>query len=245
LSGQEEGVAMGTEMDKAAILSRIGLFDNISDENRDALAEICLPKQLRKNQTLFVEGARGLAVYILVTGSVQLYKSGPDGRKVVIKTVRSGEMFGEVILFEQNAYPVSSVALRDSLVYLVPKHQFLCLLEADAFRADFLGNLMRKLRYLADQIKYLTSHDVEDRLLAFLAEHHGRRDKIVVNLSKKNVAAAIGATPETLSRVLLRMAGQGLLTWKGSTMRVAPKAWSVLGPEPTGTRQVGDRKSVV
>lgn len=216
---------MAIEMGKQEILGHIGLFEGISEHSRVALAEICLPRQLDKDQLLFVEGAKGLAVYILVTGSVQLYKSGPDGRKVVIKTVRSGEMFGEVVLFEQNAYPVNAVALKASTLYLVPKHQFLCLLENAEFRADFLGNLMLKLRYLADQIKYLTSHDVDDRLLAFLAEHYGKRDKIVVNLSKKDIAAAIGATPETLSRVLMRMGEQKRLVWSGTTVRVAPDAW--------------------
>jgi CRP-like cAMP-binding protein len=188
-----------------------------------------MPRQIRRGQMLFVEGARGLVVYVLVAGSVQLYKSGPGGRKVVIKTVKAGEMFAEVVLFEQGVYPVNAVALKDSLVYLVQKPQFLSLLENASFRADFIANLMGKLRYLADQIKYLTSHDVDGRLLAFLAEHYGRREELVVSISKKDVAAAIGATPESLSRALLRMGQEGTLTWKGATVRVAAKAWERLG----------------
>ena len=218
----------GSWADKDQVLARIGLFEGISEANRRALAGICLPKRVAKGETLFLEGRKGLAVYVLVAGSVQLYKSGPDGRRVVIKLVRQGEMFGEVVLFEQNTYPVSAVALKESLLYMVPRHQFLCLLEDRAFRSDFLRNLMTKLRYLADQIKYLTAHDVQQRLLAFLADQYGRSAHITVPVSKKDVAGAMGVTPETLSRVLLRMGAQGLLSWKGRVVSVSPAAWDRL-----------------
>lgn len=216
---------MPQSLSKQEILCHIGLFEGMSDRNRQALADICLPKHIAKGQTLFVEGVKGLAVYILVTGSIQLYKSAPDGRRVVIKVVKPGELFAEAILFEKDTYPVSAVALKDCLLYLVPKHQFGCLLQDPSFRGDFMGGLMGKLRYLAEQIKYLSSHDVEDRLLLFLEQQYGRKQRFTVTLSKRQVAEAIGTTPETLSRLLLRLRNEGTLRWEGKTVTVADEAW--------------------
>jgi CRP/FNR family transcriptional regulator len=207
------------------ILARIGLFENISESSLRALGDICLEKDVARGQVLFREGDKGYSLYILVTGLVQLHKTAPDGRDVVIKVVRSGEMFGEVILFEQDRYPVSAVALKNSRLYVVPKHQFACLLAREEFRRDFMASLMGKLRYLADQIRYLTAHDVEDRLLRFLEEQFGRSSRIVCPLSKKQVAAAISTTPETLSRLLLRLRKERKLSWEGGTIEVAPDAW--------------------
>ena len=150
-------------MDKETILATTSLFQDISSQSRTALADICIPKTVKKKETLFLEGDKGFSLYILVKGNIQLFKTTPDGHEVVIKMVKSGEIFGEVILFEESRYPVSAVALKESLVFLLPKHQFYCLLEREPFRKEFIGILMKKIRYLADQIQYLTHHDVEDR----------------------------------------------------------------------------------
>lgn len=209
-------------MDKEAILSRIPLFENISEESRSAMADICIPKNLKKKETLFWEGDKGYSIFILVKGIIQLYKSTTEGKEVVIKVVKPGELFAEVILFEENRYPVSAVALKESLIYMIPKHQFTCLLENERFRNEFISSLMKKLRYLADQIRYLTSHDVEDRFFMFLKEQYGETHKINIPLSKKDVAAAIDATPETLSRLLQRLKNEGKAEWKGSTIDIHP-----------------------
>lgn len=212
-------------MDTQTILKHIPLFENISDAGRKALADICLSKEVKKKEIFFFEGDKGLSLYILVKGNVQLYKSTPDGREVVIKVVKPGEMFGEVILFEQNTYPVNAVALKDSTVFMISKHQFTCLLEDEDFRDDFFRSLMQKLRFLADQIRYLTNHDVEERLFMFLKEQFGKKEEIKITLSKKDVAAAIGTTPETLSRLLNRLKQEDKLTWEDHRITIPNPTW--------------------
>lgn len=212
-------------MDKTEILGRTNLFSNISDKSRNALAEICLSKQVSKKQHLFFEDDQGISVYILVTGSIQLYKTSPDGREVVIRVVRPGELFGEVILFEQDHYPVSAVALKDSSLFLIPKNQFTGLLKNEDFSKDFFSTLMQKMRYLTERIKYLTLHDVEERLRLFLKEHYGKKDKIVPTISKKDIASSIGATPETFSRLINRLKREGKMEWKDNSIIATELFW--------------------
>jgi len=207
-------------MNKENILRHIPLFENISQESRAALVDISIPKTVKKKEPLFWEGDKGLTLYILVKGNIRLFKTTSEGKEVVIKVVKPGEMFAEVVLFEQSRYPVSAVALKESLVFMISKHQFTCLLENERFRNDFIGNVMKKLRYLTDQIQFLTTHDVEDRLFMFLEEQYGKKERIVSSLSKKDVAAAIGATPETLSRLLLRLKNEGKVDWTGSDLHI-------------------------
>jgi CRP/FNR family transcriptional regulator len=197
------------------------MFQNISVSSMRSLADICLPKTLKKKEQLFFEGDKAFFLYVLVSGGVRLYKTAPDGRDIVIKAVKPGEMFAEAILFESDRYPVNAVAVTTSLVYQIPKHQFNCLLEDIDFRNDFLRNLMLKLRFLANQIQHLTLHDVEDRLRLFINQQYGRSGSISVNMSKKDMASAIGATPETFSRLLLRLKKEKKLEWKGNIMAVA------------------------
>lgn len=212
-------------MHERELLRHIGLFENLSEDNIAEIVEICLTKKLRKKEILFFEEDKGYSLYILTSGSIQLFKSAPDGREVVIKVLKPGEMFAEVILFEQSTYPVSAIALHDSEVLAIPKHQFLCLLERENFRNEFIGSLLHKMRYLADQIRALTSYDVEDKFWIFIEDHFGRKTEILPKLTKKAIAAAIDTTPETLSRLLLRLKDDGKLVWEGKILNINPAVW--------------------
>lgn len=178
-----------------------------------------------KRRLIFLEGEEGHSMYILAEGSVQLYKTAADGREIVIKTVQPGEIFGEVVLFERNEYPVSAVALQKCLLLRLSKQQIDCLLVSDGFRRDFIGMLMRKQRYLTDRILYLTGHDVEERFFFFLAQQFGRRREYDISLSKKDMAAAIGTIPETFSRLLLRLKEEGKIRWEGKALTLAEGFW--------------------
>jgi len=200
--------------DPRPFLAESDLFRSLSSGHRAQVAAICLPRKLRKRELLFTEGERGHAVYLCARGSVRLFKSGPGGQEVAIRVIPPGEVFAEVILFEQNRYPVSAIALEDGLVFLLPRFQFECLLADPGFRRDFIANLIAKMRYLAEQVQSMTTDDVESRFFRFL-EAYGGAEEIRIPLSKKDVAAAIGTTPETLSRVLLKLRREGRLFWEG------------------------------
>jgi len=208
-----------------ALLNHADFFKGISPASIDALAGILIPKTVQKGEVLFTEGQKGYSLYLLASGNVQLSKSSAGGREAVIKIIGPGEIFGEVILFEQESYPVDARALKRSLLYLIPKHQLSCLLENERFRNDFIRMLMKKQRYLTDRILSLAAYDVEDRLFRFIAEQFGKREEYFVDLSKREVASAIGALPETLSRVLLRLKRQKLLSWSKKRVSLAKGFW--------------------
>ena len=85
--------------------------------------------------------------------------------------------------------------------------------------------LLRKQRYLADRIQQLTSQDVEQRLRAFLLEQYGKKEQIRVEINKKQLAAAIDATPETLSRLLQGLKRRKCLVWKQGIITLNSDFW--------------------
>ena len=200
------------------IIAQSTFFKELSKDSLRLLDGICAQRSLQKRECLFREGSPGQAVFLLRTGAIQLHKVTPDGNEVVIKIVQPGETFAEVVLFEQERYPVTAVALASSELIVFPRADLLRLLDTPAFRNDFIRMLMRKQRYLAERIVQITSHDVEQRLMGFLNEQYGTAPVVTLNVSKKDVAGAIGTTPETLSRLIRRLARRNALTWKGHTI---------------------------
>ena len=211
--------------DLILLLKDAAYFGGLSDSRCRALAAACVRREIPKRGYLFLEGEQGSAFFLLGVGSIQLAKTSEAGQEVVIKTVEPGEIFAEVILFERDHYPVSAVALVRSVAWEIPRESFLHLLDHADFREEFIGGLMGRMRYLTGRILSLTAYDVEARFFRFLEEQYGRKDSYDLALSKKDLAAAIGATPETLSRLALRLKKEGRIRWEGRTLHVEPDAW--------------------
>ncbi len=144
---------------------------------------------------------------------------------MVIKLARPGEIFGEVVLFQQDRFPVSACAITAAQVFLLPKRQFDLLLDEKEFRREFIGMLLAKQRFLTEQIFRLSALDVEQRFYHFLREQFGEREEYLVDVTKRDVAAAIDALPETLSRLLLKLRDEGSVQWEGESLRVKKGFW--------------------
>jgi CRP/FNR family transcriptional regulator, dissimilatory nitrate respiration regulator len=213
-------------MDINSLIDQSRFFDGISREHKAALVRYCLRCERRKKETLFHEGDEGEAMFLLAHGRVRLHKTAADGREVVINVIKPGEVFAEVILFEEKSYPVTAVALTDVIALKLPRRNLLSLLQQEDFRNDFIAMLLRKQRFLAERIRLLSSESVEDRLRAFLREQYGEREQITVEINKKQMASAIGATPETLSRILQRLKRQKSLQWQAGVIKIADSFWN-------------------
>jgi len=216
-------------MDIEFLLEQSEFFKGVSSKSKQAIAAICIRKTLHKNDMIFSEGENGHSLYLLASGNVRVFKSTLNGKETVIKVIGPGELFAEVVLFERDVYPASAEALANGVVYLLPKRQFYELLSDRDFRNDFIRMLMKKQRYLADQLHSLTSCDVEERFVRFLAEHYGTKDEYRILLTKKDVASAIGTIPETLSRLLNRMQREGKISLEGKIIKFKNGFWKNRG----------------
>jgi CRP-like cAMP-binding protein len=212
-------------MDIYKILDQARFFEGISRSSKEALAKFCVPMERPKQKTLFHEGDSGEAMFLLARGRISLHKLSPEGSETVIKVLKPGEVFAEVILFEKKFYPVTAVSLTDILVFRLSRRDILDLLRQEDFRNDFIAMLLRKQRYLANKIQQMTSQDVAQRLRAFLIEQYGEQKQIQAEINKKQLAAAISVTPETLSRLLQDLKQQNLLTWNQGTISISPQFW--------------------
>lgn len=212
-------------MDIRALLDRSEFFREASPASKKAIVSICVPRVLARREMLFMEGDTGHSMFLLAQGRIQVFKTSPDGKEVVIKILGPAEIFGEVVLFERDTFPASARALTPVQVYLLPRTQFHCLLVEEGFRTDFIAMLLAKQRYLAEQIFRLSALDVEQRFFHFLRDSFGEQEEYRIDITKRDVAAAIDALPETLSRMLLKLRDEGTAQWDGETLVLRKGFW--------------------
>jgi CRP/FNR family transcriptional regulator len=209
----------------ASLLAASPLFEGLPAPHLNALAASVSNRRIPRRGILFREGTPGTFVYVLVSGAIQAHKSQADGTERVIRIFKPGEMFAQVILFERADYPVTTIALEPSTVLGIPRQAVLDLLGDASFRHAFIAGLMQRQRFLADRIATLSTTDVGQRFRTFLADRYGRFTRVDCRLKRKEVAAAIGVTPETLSRLLGRLKTRGDLIWQDREIRVHARYW--------------------
>lgn len=207
-------------------LSNAPLFGGLSEAHIRDLAKVAAERTLQAGDILFHEGQKSSAIYLLASGSVQLHKSSTDGRKTIIKVVSVGELFAEVTLFERSTYPVTAVALAPSTVIGLQCRDIRAHLRDEAFQNDFFALLMRRQRSLAERIRILSTPDVGERFRLFLQSQYGRQRRIECPMKRKELAAAILVTPETLSRLLRQLRKEQLVSWTQRTIEIQDAFWS-------------------
>jgi len=167
----------------------------------------------------------GTDLYILASGKIKIYKSAPDGREIIMKLIQPGESFAEILLFENNKYPASAVAIEDSTALAINKNTVLKALDDEESRNEFISGLMKKMRYLTQRIIFLTAFDVEERFFKFLLNNYGKKKSYSIQISKKDLASTIGTIPETFSRLIKRLKQRNVITWEKDIITLQKDFW--------------------
>ncbi len=216
---------LNKKMNIQETLKKIDFFNGLDREALTALAASARITKLESRETLFNEGMDGTYFYILISGSVRVFKTTMDGKETTIKIIYPGEFFAEAVLFGKKIYPATAVATELSEVLCIHRESFRMMIGNDGSRDVFISALFDKLRFLTDQIHYLNSHDVEERFFMFLIKNFGRQYRYEISLSKKDIASAIGTIPETFSRLILRLTRMGIIAWKKNTLHIKEGFW--------------------
>ena len=104
-------------MRPADLLTQIPVFQGLADEDCEALASRLTEKSVKAGDIVFAQGESGSSMYIVRSGTVQIYLPSVDGAPpVVLKDLRTGEYFGELALFDDKPRSASVRAVVDAVL---------------------------------------------------------------------------------------------------------------------------------
>ena len=194
--------------DTIELLRSCFLCRELDGRELDALGEIVTTRRLNKGEILFWEGDRATGFYILLSGSIRVYKSSPDGKEFTVHQIRPGQMFAEAAIFSQGGFPANAAALVDSNVAFFPKDKFIRLVtDFPQISLKMIAGLAAFVREFNKMVEDLSLKEVPARLAGFLLEERNRLKGNVFQLdtTKAELANKLGATSETLSRNLRKL----------------------------------------
>lgn len=201
------------------IISAIPLFDGLPPDQLEALAEIGLSKHFNKGQIIFSEGDEADGFYVVVEGTVKIFKLSVEGKEHILHIFEPGEPFGEVPVFAGEHFPAHAEAIAKSRLLFFPRDAFIDLIkQVPSLALNMLATLSARLRQFTVKIEHLSLKEVPGRLadyLLYLSDEEGGEGSVDLNISKQQLASLLGTIPETLSRILARMTKQGLIEMDG------------------------------
>jgi uncharacterized membrane protein len=105
-------------MRPAELFAQIPLFQGLSDEDREALAERLAEKSFKAGDIVFSQGEQGSSMYVVQSGAVQIYlpSKEKDLPPVVLKELHTGEYFGELAIFDDKPRSASVRAVVDTVL---------------------------------------------------------------------------------------------------------------------------------
>ncbi|TYB33419.1 MAG: Crp/Fnr family transcriptional regulator [Flexistipes sinusarabici] len=203
----------------AAVKMFLNIFAGSRDEDvYKTLYQISSVASKEKKEIFFLEDEEGSNIYFLLSGVVKLSKTNDEGKEAVIHFVKSGEIFAEILLYLKNRYPVTATALEDCEALAIDsKKLFDEIKRQPELSMKLIGVLAGRIKYFVNMIENLTLADTRKRFLSYLNNIAEKQNSKIVTLpvNKGELALLLGSTPETFSRLLKKLAEEGVIKVKG------------------------------
>ncbi|MDO8736992.1 MAG: Crp/Fnr family transcriptional regulator [Thermoleophilia bacterium] len=200
-------------------LKQTPIFSHMSDEELDSIIPHIVKRRLKKNTVIFHENDPAMAFYLVKTGRVRIYKTGPESREQVLSILGDGQIFGDVPAFDGGPYPASAATMADSEIYLIRSEDFQALVRQHPDVAlKIIKVLGQRLRQSMELVRDLSFKQVPHRLaglLVKLSDEYGVDTEkgllIELPLSRQELADIVGTSRETITRELKKMEREGML----------------------------------
>ncbi len=210
------------------LLQQASLFSGLDDAT---VLEVVRRGRLRlfaAGQTVFMQGDPSKGLHVVVHGRVKVYKSSPQGREQTLMIMGPGEPVGEVAALAGDPYPASAETLEPTETFYIMRDAFIDIIRSQPEVAlRLLSALSARLRSFASLIEDLSLKGVTERLavqLLSLAPGCPGEQTVELDISKTELAAAVGTVPETLSRAFQQLARAGALETKGRTVVIKDRS---------------------
>lgn len=189
-----------------------------------------------KNTLLIYVGTPSPACYVVLSGRIRVYVSAASGKELTLMMPGLGEPFGDLGLIEEAPYMGTAVTLTPSTLVVVPRACFLvCLAEHPDLAMQFLRLATQRIDHLTSLAKSLAFADVHSRITALLSALAQEREGALVveqRLTHQEIADMIGATRETVCRVMKELYGSGCIALENGQIRVVAYAGHPSGTLP-------------
>ena len=213
-------------MVSAEAFRQVPLFAGLEDEDLESLISVASRRKYPKDGVIFFEHDVGDALFMILSGRVKVTILSDDGREIILAMLSDSDFFGEMSLLDDEPRSATAIALQETEIVVLHQRDFLSIVEKrPRVLINLLSVLSSRLRKANQQIGNLALHDVYGRvariLLEMASEDGTRQPDGRVTFRRpthQEIANMIGATRETVSRMISDLHRQGYIEISGKNV---------------------------
>ena len=199
------------------------MFASLSESELGALAQRAVERRFAPGEMLFWEGEACAGIFLIVEGSVKIFKTSPGGREMMLALEAAPSTVAELPLFDGGPYPASVRAVEPVVSLFINKGDFqqVCRQYPDV-ALKVLGVVGRRLRHLVGVVESMTFGSVTQRLARLLldAAAQAASGQFDLPLTHQELASRLGTVREVVSRNLARFRAEGLIRVQGHQVTI-------------------------
>jgi CRP-like cAMP-binding protein len=193
-----------------------GQILNLKDLGKDRKV-----KAYAKKSEVFSEGDTPLNVYFVKSGHVKMFKRHPDGKEFITSLINANDFFGFEPIMEGTTYQESAVAMQDTELVVIPKRDFVTLLQSSEVSASFISLLCKKVTEKETQLVNLAYNSVRQRTAEALLKAAQLRDPSEnIQISRDDLSKMVGTASESVIRVLSDFKEEGLIETESGKIKI-------------------------
>lgn len=196
-----------------------GFLDRLAEDDRKKVYRLATRCAFKRGEGLFFQGDSHTGIWLLDSGRVRTFYTGPTGREITLAYWSPGHFVGGPEVFGRGRHVWSADAMEDCTALFLSGTSLQRLVrEVPDVAFAVIDGLIAKGKCYSALIQMLGTRTVSERLrqlIVILADAHGRheghRTVIERNITYEQIATIVGATRQWVTQSLEKLQQEGVL----------------------------------
>jgi len=228
---------------KLSVLRKHPYFADLEPEAFEQLCRYAKHTTLKRGATIFSRGDPGTNLIAVISGTVKISISSPDGRNAILNLIGAGEIFGEIALLDGQPRTADATANSNCEIFTIDRREFIPFVRSQPTVAMKLIELLcGRLRWTSDQVEQVILQNLPGRLASALLRLSDKNKHTpegrIISITQQEISEMVGMTRESINKQLRAWAARGWVRLEhGAIVVLKPDALQTLvdaGPDDEG-----------
>lgn len=207
-------------------MSRFEIFRKYS---RSQILNLCEGGQIvfsRHRERVFEFGEEAFYFGVVISGAYKLTRPSVSGEDVIVHFSTQGDVVAAFIMAQAHSkYPVSAISMGPSQFLKIPKINFQNTWKNDVDLILKIQNLLSSRMLMLQDQKAMSKAPLNQKIAALLIslienETKVKKIELPLPITRKEIGDNIGATPESIIRVMSEWSKQGIIETNDQQIKI-------------------------
>jgi len=192
---------------KLSVLRQHPIFRGLGSDALDQLCRYAKHTVLKRGATIFSKDDPGTNVYAVISGTIKISISSPDGRNAILNLIGPGELFGEMAVLDGHPRSADATANTNCEIFVIDRRDFLPFVRSQPTLAmKFIELLCERVRRTSEQVEQVILQDLPGRLasalLGLTEKHKLEPESRTIAITQQEISEMVGMTRESINKQL-------------------------------------------